>query len=975
MGYSEYGDGKAIIEILNIGFEPLLTPKEYKLFIHIGLIRYKISTLTYSIKILNKILSDTNRAIENNKWFQTLKDGNIKRIELLESLQKKKEVSFREELTVNKNTIRNIYPDRKFKHDDQFRNIAIFESDLTRCFGYSDLDHCGDIISVVTYYTEIFESIMMNGFNYNEKHFVFFTAGAGQTRTKKSTFVSEDKLNQNFNKLFCGLTREDINKQGGMNTNKYLAYTSLCQTNSEIWSNFNIDRAIVVEDIEYNIPNQKVRYIYTESPEDKLAIENLTIEANNIKIKLKETKSNKAVEESENEINFRHRLKEINNEINSIKEKFHKAEIQNRDITIPFTDGFGISLKKMQSAMIRLPFIKGLIAYTPRKSFKDWCRENNKKIKKITDIYGVDHSIDDIDYIFTKSQFKMYKYYNNICGDNGVLVKSGWEIYKDNFKKYNSCACICNVEKNVKLNAKTNYQILQTLTTEMTDEEIKELAAYDIDNLNGIGNDVQCMLNILGANTEKNNKLNNFQLSLLLYPEMLKDYYVKSSLKNTKDSMTKKFRSGKFNIEGSYTYAIPDVLACLQWWFNEERDIEKLGFVKEGEVYCELFEDNEQVDCLRSPHLDHAHCIRKNIKRESDQRFVKSKGVYIGIKDIMSKLLMFDNDGDKLLIHRNKVIIECALRFQEKYGIIPNYYDMPKANAQLITNKSLFEGIVLAYHHGNIGTPSNEITKIFMTLNTNSKEQDIKEAIEIVALRVVDVNFTIDFAKTLYKPTIPKNVIAKYKKYSGKKIPHFFMYAKKKSKNQVEVVSDCNIDRITNIVKSNRIVFKDLLGKYSYKILMNNPNVDINTEKAKKILELYHSINDANIRRLTYIDFNSLEIEEKNRVKLQLEFDSNKQRELFLANANINKEYATDVLIKSLQDDVKKDTLWRLFGDVIYENIKRNIDGTKICDICKKRFNVEKKVGKPNVYCIECAKKKELESAKKRMKKMRNTNI
>jgi hypothetical protein len=156
---------------------------------------------------------------------------------------------------------------------------------------------------------------------------------------------------------------------------------------------------------------------------------------------------------------------------------------------------------------------------------------------------------------------------------------------------------------------------------------------------------------------------------------------------------------------------------------------------------------------------------------------------------------------------------------------------------------------------------------------------------------------------------------------------------------------------------------------------MNNPNVDINTEKAKKILELYHSINDANIRRLTYIDFNSLEIEEKNRVKLQLEFDSNKQRELFLANANINKEYATDVLIKSLQDDVKKDTLWRLFGDVIYENIKRNIDGTKICDICKKRFNVEKKVGKPNAYCIECAKKKELESAKKRMKKMRNTNI
>ena len=29
--YSTYGNGKAIIEILNIGFEPLLTKKEYKI--------------------------------------------------------------------------------------------------------------------------------------------------------------------------------------------------------------------------------------------------------------------------------------------------------------------------------------------------------------------------------------------------------------------------------------------------------------------------------------------------------------------------------------------------------------------------------------------------------------------------------------------------------------------------------------------------------------------------------------------------------------------------------------------------------------------------------------------------------------------------------------------------------------------------------------------------------------------------------
>ena len=170
------------------------------------------------------------------------------------------------------------------------------------------------------------------------------------------------------------------------------------------------------------------------------------------------------------------------------------------DVTIPFTDGFGVSLKKIQSSMVRLPFVKGLIAYCPRRAFQDWCSEHDITVHKITDIYGKSYSITDVDYIFTKSQFKMHKYFNNEFDDNGNVIRTGWEIYKDNFKKYGCDACRCNVERGVKLNAKTNYQVLQTLTTEMTDDDIHSLASYDINCLNGIGRNVQCMLNVLGAN-------------------------------------------------------------------------------------------------------------------------------------------------------------------------------------------------------------------------------------------------------------------------------------------------------------------------------------------------------------------------------------------------------------------------------------------------------------------------------------------
>jgi SPBc2 prophage-derived uncharacterized protein yonO len=555
-----------------------------------------------------------------------------------------------------------------------------------------------------------------------------------------------------------------------------------------------------------------------------------------------------------------------------------------------------------------------------------------------------------------------------VLDENGNIIKTGWEVYKENFKKYGCDACRCNVERGVKLNSKTNYQVLQTLTTEMTDDDILSLASYDINCLNGIGRNVQCMLNVLGANEKKNDHMNWLQKSLLLYPEMLKDFYVKTLLKNTKDSMIKNFRSGKFSINGAYVFAIPDTLACLQYWFTDidKTDLSKFGFVRQGNVSCRLFQNQEELDCLRSPHLDHAHCIRKNQINDKTKTWTKSNGIYIGMQDIMSKLLMYDNDGDKLLVHNNKTIIKCAKQYQRKHGMIPNYYDMPKASPELISSDSLYNGIVMAYHHGNIGTPSNEITKIWQTLSPDSTEEEIQHAINVIALRCADVNFTIDYAKTLYKPTIPKEILEQYKVYSGKKVPHFFIYAKGKLKDNVEELSNCNIDRISNVVKSNRIVFKDLLGKYSYKVLMSNPYIDIKSEKAQEIINLYREIENVNLRKLSHTDWDNIDFWEQKKIYLQIQFDSNKQRKLFTDLIGMPEEYISDVLVKALQDDVNKDTLWRLFGEIIYHNIEINLNGTKICKKCGNRFQYDpSSIGKPNSLCANCRSQNQLKKYRK----------
>lgn len=986
MAKREYGDGKSIIEILNIGFEPLLTDEEFRLNTKIRRLNKEIARKEKIVSFVKSKILYLDESDVYYKWLVKVTNYNKVCVYLENNivLKNKCKEKLKELLIRNIPMERVLIDNRKFEFEDQCRNINIFESDLTRILNCKDMEHSDGIISVVTYYTEIFESIVNNGFIYKDKKYIFFTAGAGQTRNKKSTFILEEELEKNIGRLFCGLTRDIINNNGGMNTNKYLAYTSLCQTNTSIWKNFDIDKAIVVEDIEFSIPDQEVRYIYTETPEDKLAISELRDELDIVNIRLRQIKEEKQNYERgkrrpkdviNEEKKHKERRSEISKEIQNIRKKYHKTDIKKMDITIPFTDGFGVCLKEEPNAMVRLPFMKGLLSYISRSKFKKFCKENGFKIYKIMDIYGKEHHIDNIDYIFTKSQFKMYKYYQNELDDIGNVIKTGWEVYKENFKSYGCDACRCNIDNGVKLNAKTNYQVLQTLTTEMTDEDILELGRYDIDNLNGIGEDINCMLNILGANSDKNDRMSWLQKSLVLYPEMLKDFYIRKLLKDTKDSMLNKIRSGKFSVNGAYTFIIPEPLACMQWWFNGERDLSKLGIIKKDEVVCRLFK-KEEVDCLRSPHLDHSHCIRNNKNDEESKYWYGTDGLYVGVNDIMSKVLMNDNDGDTALVHNNATIIKCAKSYQEKYKMIPNYYDMPKANPQQLDNKSLFDGIVMAYHHGNIGTPSNEITKIFDTLNVNSSKEEILEAIEVVALRCSDVNYTIDYAKTLYKPDIPNWILERYKKYSNRKVPRFFVYAKGKSKGQVEEKSENNINRISNIVKSKRITFKDLLGSYQYAKMMNAKYdiKDVSEEDKQKILDLYNEIDLANKRELSKHDLDFMEFEDRQKVKILLSWKGERQKTLFQKSININEEYIANILIKELHGKINQDSLWRMFGETIFANLQTNLENTKICECCKERFEYAQKTGKPKVYCDICAYEKEIEKYEKyNQKRVKNS--
>lgn len=384
------------------------------------------------------------------------------------------------------------------------------------------------------------------------------------------------------------------------------------------------------------------------------------------------------------------------------------------DIPIEHMDGCGIMLPTVskKSFMFRMAWMKGLL--TPF-DFRKFVEVNNGSTK-IKDIYGKEYDIieDNINIILTKSQFKMWKYYKS------------WDEYKENFKKYKCEASKLNIE-DIGSKATINYQMLQTLTS-MTIEELTTIAQDTINDITSLGKDKKTMLRVLGA-VKENKNMNYFQQALLRYPELLSDSHSREVIKSKKKSLVKDAKAGKLNVNGYYTFIIPDLYAFCEWLFLGETDPQ--GLLNHDECHCTLFSESE-LDLLRAPHLYREHAIRKNIHNERLSEWFITKGVYTSVKDPISKILMFDNDGDKALVVQDETLVSVAKRDME--GVVPLYYEMTKAKDKIITSEVLYEALTNAYK-ANIGIISNEITKIW--------NSDVPNIDAVKWLCMIN-NFTID---------------------------------------------------------------------------------------------------------------------------------------------------------------------------------------------------------------------------------------
>ena len=683
---------------------------------------------------------------------------------------------------------------------------------------------------------------------YNGEKYIFLTASAGQIRTKRAVFIKESSYKKIEKKLMCGLTKEKINEMGGINSNKFLAYLSLCNSATDVWEDFDIDRSIVVEDWESNVFG----------------------------------------------------------EVDFIDEYTYEIKREKRDVLIPHMDGCGIMLED-DTRMVRLPWVKGLLVKFPFDEFiKEKCKENNNGT--IYDIYGKEHNIleENIKYIFTKSQFKLWKYY------------SSWEEYKKLFKENKCEACYCNLEEDFIPSAKINYQMLQTLS-DIKDEEIDIITRRTREDINNIGEDFSTTMKILGA-TDYNKTPNYFQQALMIYPELFRDVYHKEILKQTKKSLVKQARGGRLNVRGRYQFLSPDLYAFCEWLFLDEK--EPVGLLKNGEVYSKLNKNGAELACLRSPHLYREWAIRKNKRDENTNKwFGDTKCIYTSSHDLITKIVQADCDGDKLLVIQDRTLTAVAKRNMK--DIVPLAYNLRKAKGEELNCENIYNGMIYAYTGGNIGPISNNITKVWNSENIS------QEQLNVVKWLCMKNNQVIDYAKTLWKSEPPKNIDKIIKSYTKSNVPHFFIYAKDKEIGNVEKINNSTMNRISNSIPTSRMKYNKKIEKFDYQMLMNRDS-DF-TIKRNPILDRYdywqkHWKSIANLEDC-HIDQDDL-------------WAFKKIREDLLSLGE--KDYVINTLIVysyTVKKTSTKKLLWSCFGEDMVYNLKNNtIHLGKVCPVCGKRF-------------------------------------
>ena len=245
----------------------------------------------------------------------------------------------------------------------------------------------------------------------------------------------------------------------------------------------------------------------------------------------------------------------------------------------------------MAGCCLRQAFTKGMIFTFDFHQFAD----EVAKYEIVTDVWGHQHNIKDIELILTTSMLKLWDSYDSVDDwlEKTLANDHSFAITKVTPEKLDEEQTL-------------NYQFLQSL--DLTDEDIEELCKPFLDSIDGIMNKDyrQSLLYLRGVDLKEKTVLRppfDYTTAMMLDESMLNDPYVYSKIKHNITNRIDRAKMGVLPVRGNFSIISGDPYLLCEYVFG----FEPIGLLKKGEFYSKFWNDKkvEETVAMRAPMTSH----------------------------------------------------------------------------------------------------------------------------------------------------------------------------------------------------------------------------------------------------------------------------------------------------------------------------------------------------------------------------------
>ncbi len=480
--------------------------------------------------------------------------------------------------------------------------------------------------------------------------------------------------------------------------------------------------------------------------------------------------------------------------------KYSRVE-KTADVEVLEFDGEGIVSKELayffdpsgahHSFQIRLPYIKGIVHEIDLKDLF-----SRLKVPKIKDIWGVEHDVNDVQMILTKSMFKGFGWMT----ENGL----SWAQYLERCRKYNHALYISGTDKaNCKATTELNYQFLNTLA--LTEEEFRPLdlllgwnQSPESDPRHWLTKTTESAYYDYCANAETRlsyflKDLNNDELEIadrrriraeLLQknPLFLEEPIFTKELSDNAESIRSKYAVGKLLVAGDTRYLSDDLIRLLAYIVKtsvgEGKAYQTLTAeeLHGNEIYapCPTYEEQPYYTLLRSPHIarnEEAFVYPMTTVSTIRKKYL-SHLYYVLMVDsrslIPERLGGADYDGDLVKTIADPLVNDCAKRGYDNGKSLP-VLKIPAAEP-LIADAQDWDArakAVKSTFSSRVGQISNAALRFGIVAYDENNEDEMRDQsrMDTEALAIL-TGLEIDSAKSGVKPDLTEYLYGKITKKS-----------------------------------------------------------------------------------------------------------------------------------------------------------------------------------------------------------------